>query len=146
MPVSAKQKVEDPGEIQASPPLNGNRIRETVGAFRQHHDKCLRRRANGVSYEIKVETIRTEGLRRKYLDNLRQQQAISGRIETPSSSRSHLSSSSDCGDSTGIMVSVLSRHIKGVHSSTLLLLLYRDYSATCICSPAFARPYLVLSV
>lgn len=84
MPVSsAKQKAEDPGDIQPSPPLNGSRLRERVEQYRHHHTICKERRANGVSYEIRVEAMHTEALQRKYFDNLRQQQAISGRLEGP---------------------------------------------------------------
>lgn len=86
MPVSsAKQKAEDPGDIQPSPPLNGSRQREIREQFRRHHTACKERRANGVSYEIRVEAMHTEALQRKYFDNLRQQQAISGRLEGPGS-------------------------------------------------------------
>ena len=101
MPVSSIKKVEDPGETQATPPLNGSRLREKVEQFRQHHANCSSRRANGVSHEIRVEAMHTERLQGKYFDNLRQQQAISGRVEgtgAANSTRAHLANSSENGE------------------------------------------------
>ena len=82
MPVS-HQKLEDPSEIRASPTVNGHKLRQGLRKHREHHEACALRRKNGVSYEISVERQRTEMLNRKYMDNLRQQQALSGRAEEP---------------------------------------------------------------
>ena len=80
MPVS-RQKAEDPCEIGASPPLNGHTLEHTIRRYRDYHKVCVLSRKNGVSFEINRERQRTEMLNRKYCDNLRQQQALSGRIE-----------------------------------------------------------------
>ena len=82
MPVS-RQKAEDPSEIVDAPPLNVETLEYTVSQFKKHHEDCALRRKNGISYEIHAEQQRTELLKRKYFDNLRQQQALSGRIEEP---------------------------------------------------------------
>ena len=97
MPVVSKQKAEEAGEIQVGPPLNGNTLPRTLEIYHQHHESCSNRRKNGVSYEIRVETQRSDWLSRKYFDNLRQQQALQG-------PRPHLNSNSDCSEG-GNMVS-----------------------------------------
>ena len=92
--VTSKQKSEEPGEIAAGTPLNGNKFRKSLEAFRNHHDNCARRRRNGLDHEIRVEAQRSEWLSRKLLDNLRQQQTLPG-ARQESASRSQLSSCSD---------------------------------------------------
>lgn len=80
MPVS-RQKAEDQSEIGASPPLNGHTLDRTFRAYKEYHTLCALNRKNGTSYEIDRERRRTEMLNRKYCDNLRQQQALSGRLD-----------------------------------------------------------------
>ena len=82
MPVS-RQKTEDPCEIGASPPLNGHTLGHTFRRYKDYHKACVLSRKNGVSFEINRERQRTEMLNRKYCETLRQQQALSGRIEEP---------------------------------------------------------------
>lgn len=102
MPVVSKHKAEDTGEIQVGPPLNGNTLPRTLDLFHKHHETCSKRRKNGVSYEIRVEAQRSEWLTRKYLDSLRQQQALQG-------PRSQLSSSSDCSEGVNMVSHNLER-------------------------------------
>ncbi len=94
MPV-VRQKAEEASEIQAGPPLNGNTLHHTLDLFHNHHELCSERRKNGVNYEISVEFERTKWLKRKYMDNLRQQQALTGRLDGP---RAQLNSSSESAD------------------------------------------------
>lgn len=55
--------------------------------FRIHHQKCVARRKHALSHELRQESQRTEWLKRKYLDSIRQQQqAISSRVESTSTS------------------------------------------------------------
>jgi hypothetical protein len=82
MPVS-RQKVEDASEIRANPPLNGHALDRTFRRYKKYHRLCEINRKNGASFEINRERQRTEMLNRKYFDNLRQQQALSGRIDEP---------------------------------------------------------------
>lgn len=96
MPVVRQQKVEEASEIQAGPPLNGNTLPHALKLFHNHHEQCSGRRRNGVNYEIRVEFERTKWLKRKYMDNLRQQQALTGRLDGP---RTQLNSSSDSAES-----------------------------------------------
>ena len=77
---SVRQKVEEASETQTASPLNGNTLRQTVELFHAHHEACAVRRKNGVNYEIRVEIERSKMLKRKYIDNLRQQQALTGRL------------------------------------------------------------------
>lgn len=67
--------------ISYRPPLNGNALPQTLELYRIHHQTCSLRRRNGLSYEIRVEAQHSEWLSRKYFDGLRQQQAISGRLD-----------------------------------------------------------------
>ena len=98
MPV-VKQKGED--SVVTQDELLECTLQRTLDICGKHHEGCSKRRRNGVSYEIRVERQRSEWLTRKYVDNLRQQQALSGRLEVPA--RPHLSSSSDSADN---MVSI----------------------------------------
>ena len=87
MPVS-RQKLDDPSDIGASPPLNGHTLDRTFQRYKRYHRLCEVNRKNGTSFEINRERQRTEMLNRKYFDNLRQQQqALSGRIDEPRSSK-----------------------------------------------------------
>ena len=52
-------------------------IPQRLHIFRAHHEKCTARRKNTLSYELRQENQRTEWLKRKYVDSVRQQQAIS---------------------------------------------------------------------
>ena len=79
----SRQKVEEPSEIGAAPPLNGHRLGRNVRVYEKHHLLSAFNRKNGTSFEISREKQRTEMLNRKYFDNLRQQQALSGRIDEP---------------------------------------------------------------
>ena len=100
--VRSKLKAEEPGEVTVGPPLNGNKIKQSLDAFRNHHEDCAERRKNGLSLEIKIEAHHSEWLRKKYLESLGQQQALAGPGRLESASRSQLSSFSDSAD---IMVS-----------------------------------------
>lgn len=82
MPVS-RQKAEDLSDIGASPPLNGHTLEHTLRRHKKYHSRCVVSRKNGTSFEINRERQRSEMLNRKYFDNLRQQQALSGRIDEP---------------------------------------------------------------
>ena len=82
MPVS-RQKAEDSSEIGAAPPLNGHTLDRSFIRHKKHHRLCEITRKNGASFEINRERQRTDMLNRKYFDNLRQQQALSGRVEEP---------------------------------------------------------------
>ena len=85
MPVS-RQKPED-AEMGVSPPLNGHTLDRTLRRYKKYHRRCEVIRKNGTSFEINRERQRTEMLNRKYFDNLRQQQALSGRIDEPRSAK-----------------------------------------------------------
>lgn len=100
--VRSKLKTEEPGEITVGPPLNSNKIKQSLDAFQHHHEDCAKRRKNGLSLEIKIEAHHSEWLRKKYLESLGQQQALAGPGRLESASRSQLSSYSDSAD---IMVS-----------------------------------------
>ena len=82
MPVS-RQKAEDASEVVAAPPLNGHTLDRTFRRYKKYHRFCEIQRKNGASFEISREKQRTEMLNRKYFDNLRQQQALSGRVDEP---------------------------------------------------------------
>lgn len=60
-------------------------IHQKLHIFRVHHQKCAARRKHALSYELRQENQRTEWLRRKYLDSIRQQQAVSARVESTNS-------------------------------------------------------------
>ena len=96
MPVS-RQKAEDLAEIGASAPLNGHTLDRTFRRYKRHHRLCEINRKNGASYEINRETQRTEMLNRKYFDNLRQQQALSGRIDEPRATKEQQNGSGHVG-------------------------------------------------
>lgn len=49
-------------------------IHQRLLIFRTHHQKCTARRKSALSYELKQENQRTEWLKRKYIDSVRQQQ------------------------------------------------------------------------
>ena len=82
MPVS-RHKADDQTDNGEAPPMNAEILEYTVDKFRRHHEACTFRRKNGTCYEMHAEHQRTEVLKRKYFDNLRQQQALSGRIDEP---------------------------------------------------------------
>ena len=103
MPVS-RQKAEDPTEIGASPPLNGHTLQHALRRHKRHHEVCAVRRKNGTSFEINRERQRTELLNRKYFDNLRQQQALTGRIEEPRATKDQNGTAPFDGD-TSVFVS-----------------------------------------
>ncbi len=107
MPVVRQKAEVEASEIQAGPLLAGNTLPHTLELFRNHHQYCSGRRKNGVSYEVRVEFERTKWLKRKYMDNLRQQQALTGRLEGP---RAQLSSSSD--STEGTMVRWLNNNLQ----------------------------------
>lgn len=52
-------------------------IHQRLQIFRAHHQKCAARRRNALGYELRQENQRTEWLKRKYMDSVRQQQAVS---------------------------------------------------------------------
>lgn len=79
----SRQKAEDASEMGAPPPLNGHTLDRTLHRYKKYHRQCELNRKNGTSFEIDRERQRTEMLNRKYFDNLRQQQALSGRIDEP---------------------------------------------------------------
>ena len=49
-------------------------IHQKLHIFRTHHQKCAIRRKNALGYELRQEKQRTEWLKRKYMDSVRQQQ------------------------------------------------------------------------
>lgn len=104
MPVS-RQKADDPSEIGASPPLNCQTADRTLHRYKKYQRLSEVNRKNGVSFEINRERQRTEMLNRKYFDNLRQQQALTGRIDEPRPSKEQNGSTHPEGDATtNIMV------------------------------------------
>ena len=120
MPVVTKPKLEALGEIQVGgPPLNGSSIGQSLAVYRRHHETCSMRRKDGVSYEIRLEADKTEWLKRKYLDNLRQQNALSGRLD--SSHRSQLESDSTEPTNSSMVSSVCILVLVSCSQSRLLL-------------------------
>lgn len=90
------------------PPLNGNALPQTLEVYRIHHQACSLRRKNGLSYEIRLEAQHSEWLSRKYFDGLRQQQAISGRLDQQQGASSSANRGSTSGsECTEGMVSYL---------------------------------------
>lgn len=49
-------------------------IHQRLRIFRTHHRECAARRRNALGYELRQETQRTEWLKSKYMDSVRQQQ------------------------------------------------------------------------
>lgn len=49
-------------------------IHQRLSIFRNHHQTCLIRRKNALAWELRQENQRTEWLKRKYMDSVRQQQ------------------------------------------------------------------------
>lgn len=57
-------------------------IHQRLSIFRVHHQKCAARRRNALGYELRQEDQRTEWLKRKYMDNVRQQQTVSTHLDS----------------------------------------------------------------
>ncbi len=53
-------------------------IHQRLHIFRTHHHKCAARRQNALGYELRQESQKTQWLKRKYLDSVRQQQQHQG--------------------------------------------------------------------
>lgn len=95
MPVVAKQKtVEQIYDYRV--PQTGwtvfdtvtSSIQQSLHIFSTHHQKCAARRKNALSYELRQEKQRTEWLKSKYVDSVRQQQVLSGRVDSSTSASS----------------------------------------------------------
>ena len=93
MPVVVKQNsVEQLYEYQVRPTsltIFNTSLHHRLHIFRSHHHKCASQRKNALRYELRQEEQRTEWLKRKYVDTVRQQQqqqqAISARVDSAAS-------------------------------------------------------------
>lgn len=74
-------------------------IHQSLHLFRTHHQKCAARRKQALCHELRQEDQRTEWLKRKYFDSVRQQQqAISAtRVDSNNPCRFEVISNYWCG-------------------------------------------------